>query len=170
MCVHACVCVCSAVVIFPPPSAVNYSPSQDLCVLVSLTYPTVEARRCVCANIHAGACTLWPDSLRSLRLSASLLTTNCVSISWILSSLFSPARPPCDAVECVRVFFVVLDFARGPDRVSMDGGAWLPLRTRYLPRWHHTGSYQLYSGEGLLSIQMLLFHHNRKQCLVTVER
>lgn len=29
----------------------------------------------------------------------------------------------------------------------MDGGAWLPLRTRYLPRWHHTGSYQLYPGE-----------------------
>ncbi|TWW58553.1 Regulator of G-protein signaling 12 [Takifugu flavidus] len=29
----------------------------------------------------------------------------------------------------------------------MDGGAWLPLRTRYLPRWHHTGSYQLHPGE-----------------------
>lgn len=29
----------------------------------------------------------------------------------------------------------------------MDAGAWLPLRTRYLPRWHHTGSYQLYQGE-----------------------
>lgn len=29
----------------------------------------------------------------------------------------------------------------------MDGGAWLPLRIRYLPRWHHTGSYQLYQGE-----------------------
>ncbi|MEQ2287414.1 hypothetical protein AMECASPLE_012257 [Ameca splendens] len=26
----------------------------------------------------------------------------------------------------------------------MDGGAWLPQRIRYLPRWHHTGSYQLY--------------------------
>lgn len=39
------------------------------------------------------------------------------------------------------------DFARGSDRVSMDGGAWLPLRMRYLPRWHHTGSYQLYTGE-----------------------
>lgn len=31
--------------------------------------------------------------------------------------------------------------------MSMDGGAWLPLRIRYLPRWHHTGSYQLYQGE-----------------------
>lgn len=41
----------------------------------------------------------------------------------------------------------VFEFARGPDRVSMDGGAWLPLRVRYLPRWHHTGSYQLYPGE-----------------------
>lgn len=39
------------------------------------------------------------------------------------------------------------EFARGPDRGSMDGGAWLPLRIRYMPRWHHTGSYQLYPGE-----------------------
>ncbi|KAM6939630.1 regulator of G-protein signaling 12b [Xenentodon cancila] len=26
----------------------------------------------------------------------------------------------------------------------MDAGAWLPLKIRYLPRWHHAGSYQLY--------------------------
>ncbi|TNN30821.1 Regulator of G-protein signaling 12 [Liparis tanakae] len=32
----------------------------------------------------------------------------------------------------------------GPERVVMDAGAWIPLRTRYLPRFHHTGSYQLY--------------------------
>lgn len=41
----------------------------------------------------------------------------------------------------------VFEVVRGPDRVSMDGGAWIPLRMRYLPRWHHTGSYQLYPGE-----------------------
>lgn len=29
----------------------------------------------------------------------------------------------------------------------MAARAWLPLRTRYLPRWHHTGSYQLCPGE-----------------------
>ena len=45
---------------------------------------------------------------------------------------------------CVRLG--VFEFARGPDRVSMDGGAWIPLRIRYFPRWHHTGSYQLYTG------------------------
>lgn len=42
---------------------------------------------------------------------------------------------------------LVLEFMRGPDRGIMDGGTWLPLRIRYLPRWHHTGSYQLYPGE-----------------------
>ncbi len=46
----------------------------------------------------------------------------------------------------------MFDFARGCDRVSMDGGAWLPLRIRYLPRWHHTGSYQLYTGEDLAGL------------------
>lgn len=34
----------------------------------------------------------------------------------------------------------------------MDGGAWLPLRTRYLPRWHHSGSYQLHPGERELDL------------------
>lgn len=41
----------------------------------------------------------------------------------------------------------VCGVVRGPDRVIMDGGAWIPLRIRYLPRWHHTGSYQLHQGE-----------------------
>ena len=41
----------------------------------------------------------------------------------------------------------VFEGVREADRVIMDGGAWLPLRIRYLPRWHHTGSYQLYPGE-----------------------
>lgn len=46
------------------------------------------------------------------------------------------AFDPCDS-----------DLAGHPEGPTMDGGAWLPLRTRYLPRWHHTGSYQLYPGE-----------------------
>lgn len=48
---------------------------------------------------------------------------------------------------CVCVKPRGFDCARHPDGVSMDGGAWLPLRTRYLPRWHNSGSYQLYPGE-----------------------
>lgn len=58
----------------------------------------------------------------------------CVYVCHVLDCVFDPVG--------LRVWG-----ARGPDRVSMDGGAWLPLRIRYLPRWHHTGSYQLYQGE-----------------------
>lgn len=41
---------------------------------------------------------------------------------------------------------------RAPDRVIMDEGAWLPQRIRYMPRWHHTGSYQLYPGEEIAGV------------------
>lgn len=47
-----------------------------------------------------------------------------------------------------RVQAGVFETDSGPDRLSMDGGAWIPHKIRHLPRWHHSGFYQLYPGEG----------------------
>lgn len=113
----------------------------------------------MCMQVRAHAVTRL--SLWFLRLSFRLFATSSFSLSpntfLFLFLLFFPplSFPPCD-VSCVCVcvpvigLFVwpgVLELVKGPDRVTMDGGAWLPLRIRYLPRWHHTGSYQLYPGE-----------------------
>lgn len=71
--------------------------------------------------------------------------------------------PSCDAVSCVcvRAYVIcigpfvhpdVFEVARAPDRVSMDEGAWIPLKIGHLPRWHHTGFYQLYPGEEIAGV------------------
>lgn len=118
-----------------------------------------------CVNAHAGACACCDLTLCAFSGCHPGCSPAATSLSLSLSHYilllfpfptFSLFLFWCKSVcECVYVgpFLdyafspLVLEFMRGPDRGIMDGGTWLPLRIRYLPRWHHTGSYQLYPGE-----------------------
>lgn len=118
-----------------------------------------------CVNAHAGACACCDLTLSVLSqvviqvahqqqpLSLSLSHYILLLFPFPTFSLFLFwCKSVCEYVY-VGPFLdyafspLVLEFMRGPDRGIMDGGTWLPLRIRYLPRWHHTGSYQLYPGE-----------------------
>lgn len=118
-----------------------------------------------CVNAHAGACACCDLTLSVLSQVVIQVAHQQQPLSLSLSHYilllfpfptFSLFLFWCKSVcECMYVgpFLdyafspLVLEFMRGPDRGIMDGGTWLPLRIRYLPRWHHTGSYQLYPGE-----------------------
>lgn len=99
----------------------------------------------VCVCVHAGVCACCDLTLRGLSGHQPGCSPATASLS--LSLFFLLSLPLASFLWCCQL--CVFEFARGPGRVSMDGGAWLPLRIRYLPRWHHTGSYQLYPGEDM---------------------
>lgn len=114
-----------------------------------------------CVNARARACACCDPTLWFLRLSSRSLTSSKLTLSLSLSpASFSTSHllpvPPCFVSSVCGharpfsgcVFNPVRWSSRGgPNWGIMDGGAWIPLRIRYLPRWHHTGSYQLYPGE-----------------------
>lgn len=141
--------------------------------------PWLEAHRAVWMHMQVRVHVVTWLSLCFLRLSSRLLTSSNLSLSLSLSHYillfpfptFSLFLFWCKSVcECVYVgpFLdyafspLVLEFMRGPDRGIMDGGTWLPLRIRYLPRWHHTGSYQLYPGEEIAGALNTCFSNWRK--------
>lgn len=163
----------------PSLSALNYSSFWGLCVLVSVTLAGSSQS---CVNAHAGACACCDLTLSVLSqvviqvahqqqpLSLSLSLSHYILLLFPFPT-FSLFLFWCKSVcECVYVgpFLdyafspLVLEFMRGPDRGIMDGGTWLPLRIRYLPRWHHTGSYQLYPGEEIAGALNTCFSNWRK--------
>lgn len=161
----------------PSLSALNYSSSWGLCVLVSVTLAGSSQSR---VNAHAGACACCDLTLSVLSQVVIKVAhqQQPLSLFLIISSFFFHFPPSlCFSFgvkvcvwECVYVgpfldyafSHLVLEFMRGPDRGIMDGGAWLPLRIRYLPRWHHTGSYQFYPGEEIAGALNTCFSNWRK--------
>lgn len=115
----------------------------------------------VCECARTCSCTARPDSLPPwfLRFSFRLLTTSSLSLCFDVSlcgfcrvCVLAGRWLGPDALE------LVTDPDRGRGGGIMDGGTWLPLRSRYMPRWHHTGSYQLHPGEeALRQPDVLLF-------------
>ena len=99
----------------------------DLSVCVSVRVGDLSVCLCVCVSV-CGRPECVSVCVRAGALSVCLCVCAC-------------RRPECVCVcacgspVCVR------------GRRSMDGGLWFPMRSRHLPRLHHTGSYRLYPGE-----------------------